>query len=60
MKSILNPDFKYVHSSHTTVDHLREVFAKARREIEAQKAPPVVAKPHQWWPTPVAAGRDKC
>lgn len=50
MKSILNPEFKYVHSTETTPDHLRRVFEKARREIAAEKAKTALTQGVVSWP----------
>lgn len=48
MKSILNPDFKYVRSDDTTPDHLRQVFERERRRIEAERR--VKASESRVWP----------
>ena len=34
-KSILDPEFEYVHSSKSTADRLRERFKEIRGQIEA-------------------------
>lgn len=34
MKSIFDPNFRYVHSSHTDI---RKTFARIRREMEKEK-----------------------
>lgn len=36
-KSILDPDFKYTHSSKTSADYLRERFKYHREQIEKRK-----------------------
>lgn len=41
MKSILNRDFEYTHSSHTDVNHLERVFQRARDQMEAEAMPTV-------------------
>ena len=37
MRSILDPKFKYVPSSQSTADRLRERFAEIRAELEAKQ-----------------------
>lgn len=52
MKSILDPDFRYVHSKDSTVERLRERFKQIREEKEKElqekesKVKPLVRPKH--------------